>query len=256
MTQIPHRFSKSTEVQNLAGQLNENFDIIDQHFDKINPHPFGRLVLDVSGDQNVALTAEQARNAQLVFTGTLTADISVILPSNHMVYHVQNLTSGDYTLTIKTGAGTGVPIQQANLPDHPRIKRVMVDGTDVVWADGSQIVEDNLHEANPDAGYYIRWANRLQKCWNYLGTIEELTPATSSSNLPLTVYYYDIIEINFPKPFATRDPFIVCNANTEYYGDMYVQALSKTPNHFDMRIHSLAPFRLARNVSYMAVGIY
>lgn len=173
MTQIPHRFSKSTEVQNLAGQLNENFDIIDQHFDKINPHPFGRLVLDVSGDQNVALTAEQARNAQLVFTGTLTADISVILPNNHMVYHVQNLTSGDYTLTIKTGAGNGVLIQQASLPNYPRIKRVLCDGSNIVWADGSQIVEDNLHEENPTHGYYVRYANGMQVCYkNVVGTVD------------------------------------------------------------------------------------
>jgi len=250
------RFDKDTQVKDLAGGLNYNSDIIEDHFDAINPHPQGRLVLDVSGDQDINLTAEQARSGQLIFTGVLTGNINVFVPCSCMVWHVQNQTSGDYTLTIKTGAGNGVLIQQASLPDHPRIKRVLCDGTDVVWADGSQIVEDNLHEENPDAGYYIRWANRLQKCWNYLGTIEELTPATSSSNLPLTVYYYDIIEINFPKPFATRDPFIVCNANTEYYGDMYVQALSKTPNHFDMRIHSLAPFRLARNVSYMAVGIY
>jgi len=249
------RFDKDTQVKDLAGGLNYNSDIIEDHFDAINPHPQGRLVLDVSGDQDINLTAEQARSGQLIFTGVLTGNINVFVPCSCMVWHVQNQTSGDYTLTIKTGAGNGVLIQQASLPDHPRIKRVLCDGTDVVWADGSQIVEDNLHEENPDAGYYIRWANRLQKCWNYLGTIGGLTPMQSSSNLPLTVYYYDF-EIYFPKPFATRDPFIVCNANIEYYGDMLVAALHQTPDYFFIRVHSLGAFREVRNLSYMAVGRY
>lgn len=159
------RFDKDTQVKDLAGGLNDNSDIIEDHFDAINPHPQGRLVLDVSGDQDINLTAEQARSGQLIFTGVLTGNINVFVPCSCMVYHVQNQTTGNFTLTFKTGAGTGVVIQQASLPDHPRIKRVLCDGSNIVWADGSQIVEDNLHEETPDNGHYVRLASGLQKCW-------------------------------------------------------------------------------------------
>ena len=245
-----HRFDINNDTETDFHGMNKNFTLLEN---KVT----GRLVKDVSGEENIiSLTKEEASNTQLVFTGALTNDVHIIFPPTPSVFVVQNRTTGNYTLTLWGPYGGEVIIQQANLPNHPRIKRVLCDGTNITWADGSQIVEDNLHEENPDAGYYIRWASRLQMCWNYFGNIEGITPTGSSSNLPLTVYYYDIIEINFPKPFATNYPFIACNANAEYYGDMQVVALHKSPNHFGMRIHSLAPFRLARNVSYMAVGRY
>lgn len=184
------RFDKDTQVQHLAGGLNGNSDIVEAHFAALNPHPQGRLVVDVSGDQDVILTAEEARNAQLVFEGTLTGNISVVVPNNNMVYHVQNLTTGNYTLTLKTGAGSGVVIQQASFPDHPRIKRVLCDGSDIVWADGSQIVQDNLHEAAPANGYYIRYSDGTQICWHEVN----LTHASANSLNNVWV---------FPQPFLS-----------------------------------------------------
>jgi len=231
--------------------MNENFTLLEN---KVT----GRLVKDVSEKSSVTLTKEEASNTQLVFTGTLTRDVTIVVPHTPSVFVVQNRTTGNYTLTLRTAIGVGseVIIQQANLPNHPRIKRVLCDGTNITWADGNQIVEDNLHEANPDAGYYIRWANRLQKCWKYFGNIEELTPTATSTNLPFTVYRYEI-EIYYPKPFANNYPYIACNANPEHHGDMGVQALHQSPNHFIMRAHALSAVTpMLRNVSYMAVGIY
>ncbi len=245
-----HRFDINNDIETDFHGMNENFTLLEN---KVT----GRLVKDVSEKSSVTLTKEEASNTQLVFTGTLTRDVTIVVPHTPSVFVVQNRTTGNYTLTLRTAIGVGseVIIQQANLPNHPRIKRVLCDGTNITWADGNQIVEDNLHEATPDAGYYIRWANRLQKCWKYFGNIEELTPTATSTNLPFTVYRYEI-EIYYPKPFANNYPYIACNANAEYHGDMQVVALHKTPNYFDMRIHSLANFRLARNVSYMAIGKY
>ncbi|MTI95175.1 MAG: hypothetical protein FH749_06760 [Firmicutes bacterium] len=146
-----------------AGYMKDFFQIVDNRI-------AGRLVVDASGSGNMDLTNEQADNAQLVFTGTLTGNKTVIVPDYPMVYHVQNLTTGTYTLTVKTLSGTGVPIQQANLPDHPRIKRVMVDGTDVVWADGGQLTEDNLHVNAPENGYYKKYASGEADCHLVLGS--------------------------------------------------------------------------------------
>lgn len=145
MTQTPHRFSKSTEVQNLAGQLNENFDIIDQHLDEINPHPSGRLVIDVSGSQDVQLTAEQARNTQLVFTGTLTKDVTVTLPATPRMWLMQNLTEGDYAIICKTGAQEGgVQIPKAVMPVYPRVTSVIANGAEILWADEGQFTPPSI----------------------------------------------------------------------------------------------------------------
>lgn len=195
------RFDETTQVQDLAAGLNANADAIEPHLTALNPHPQGRLSRIVSGGQDVILTAEQARHTQLVFTGVLTGNISVIVPNNNMVYHVQNLTTGNYTLTLKTGAGSGVVIQQASLPNHPRIKRVLCDGTDVVFADGSQIVEDNLHETAPTNGYYVVYASGLKRCF-----AEVVTTYASVTRCTATWTY--------PVPF-TRKPIVQLTINTD-----------------------------------------
>ena len=51
---------------------------------------------------------DQARNAVLVFTGTLTAARDVIVPSSDKIYIVRNTTTGGFSLTARTAAGTGV----------------------------------------------------------------------------------------------------------------------------------------------------
>ena len=51
---------------------------------------------------------DQARNAVLVFTGTLTAARDVIVPSSDKIYIVRNTTTGGFSLTVRTAAGTGV----------------------------------------------------------------------------------------------------------------------------------------------------
>ena len=86
----------------------------------------GRLSLSVAGSVSVTLTAAQARNPILEFTGALTANIDVIVPAKTRQYVVRNATTGAYTLTLKTPAGAGLAIGQG--------KRVMAicDGTDVV----------------------------------------------------------------------------------------------------------------------------
>lgn len=85
---------------------------------------------DVSiGSTSVSLTTnngstDQARNAMLEFTGTLTDNTTVTIPSVSKLYHVWNNTSGAYTLTVKTSGGTGAVVQQGN-------KTILVcDGTD------------------------------------------------------------------------------------------------------------------------------
>jgi hypothetical protein len=85
----------------------------------------GRLSLSVAGGSNVTLTADQAANSILNFTGLLTGNINVVVPVGPKLYTVSNNTTGAFTLTVKT-AGTGVIVPQGET------RNVIADGTNVV----------------------------------------------------------------------------------------------------------------------------
>lgn len=87
----------------------------------------GLLSKDVSGSSNVTLSATECKNKILEFTGTLTGNIDVIVPSTYYRnYIVYNGTSGAYTLTVKVSGQTGVEVTQG--------KRMIgyINGTDFV----------------------------------------------------------------------------------------------------------------------------
>lgn len=86
----------------------------------------GLLSINVAGNANVALTSVQAGYGILVFTGALTGNIAVIVPSVTKSMVVENLTSGAFTLTVKTAAGTGVAVTQG------KTQELICDGTNVL----------------------------------------------------------------------------------------------------------------------------
>jgi hypothetical protein len=51
------------------------------------------------------LTSSEASNVIQKYTGTLTGNVTIIVPSTVQVYYILNETSGPYTLTISTGSG-------------------------------------------------------------------------------------------------------------------------------------------------------
>jgi len=88
-----------------------------------------KLTLSVAGNTDVTLTSAQAANQLQEFTGTLTGNINVIEPTNAAVYWIYNNTTGAYTLTVKTSAGTGLEIAQGTW------EMVACDGTDIIDPD-------------------------------------------------------------------------------------------------------------------------
>jgi hypothetical protein len=88
----------------------------------------GVLSLSVAGGSNVSLSAVQAGNGTLNFTGALTANIAVIVPSTPGKWIVKNNTTGAFTLTVKTAAGTGVAVSQG------KVQSIAGDGTNVFLA--------------------------------------------------------------------------------------------------------------------------
>lgn len=71
-------------------------------------------------------TADEARNMVLRFTGTLTADRTITLPTAAKLYIVENATAGGFQLNVKTAAGTGVLVPNGEA--YP----LRCDGTNVV----------------------------------------------------------------------------------------------------------------------------
>lgn len=71
---------------------------------------------------------DEARNAVLVMTGTLTGVRSVITPAVEKLYVVKNSTSGGFGITIKTASGSGVTVPTG------ATQIVYCDGTDFYLA--------------------------------------------------------------------------------------------------------------------------
>lgn len=87
----------------------------------------GLLIKSVAGGSNVTLSAIEAGNGIWQFTGALTANIDVILPTPTPTKQmlVLNRTSGAYTLRVKTASGTGVYVVQG------KQQELACDGTNV-----------------------------------------------------------------------------------------------------------------------------
>lgn len=89
----------------------------------------GPLTKSVAGSGTTTLTAAEAGNGILIFTGVLTGARTVTAPATPArQWVIDNRTSGAFTLTFKTPAGSGVLVAQD--------KRMLVasDGTNVIRA--------------------------------------------------------------------------------------------------------------------------
>ncbi|MEX3614268.1 MAG: hypothetical protein VB141_11065 [Burkholderia gladioli] len=73
---------------------------------------------------NVTLTPAQAMKSRIVLTGSLTGNVQIVLPTWTREWTIVNNTTGAFSITAKTAAGTGVVI-----PAGPA--RVVGDGTNI-----------------------------------------------------------------------------------------------------------------------------
>jgi hypothetical protein len=98
-------------------------------FDQFDAAIAGRQTKSVT-TADVTLTTTEARNKILEFSGALTGNRAVIVPTATRTYLVYNGCTGAFTLTVKTSGGTGVVVNQGD--------RVWLycDGTNVVAAAG------------------------------------------------------------------------------------------------------------------------
>lgn len=76
-----------------------------------------------------ALSGLELNRIAYRFSGTLGANMQIVVPTTVQQYWVDNNTSGAYTFTVKTAAGTGVSITQGGR------QILYCDGTNVIAAD-------------------------------------------------------------------------------------------------------------------------
>lgn len=79
----------------------------------VDPHHITHQVSVAITTADVTLSAAQARCGIIVLTGTLTGNRNLIVPNNGE-WVVINTTSGAYTVTVKTSAGTGETVSQSS----------------------------------------------------------------------------------------------------------------------------------------------
>lgn len=130
---------------------------------------------------NVTLTTangsdDEARAAILNCSGVLSANVAIIIPNVRKTYIVRNGTSGSFTLTIRTAAGTGPEVvQSASLA-------IWCDGNDNTYSVGATVdAEVNslidakiaTHNADPLA--------HLQASTTQRGTVELATDAETQT---------------------------------------------------------------------------
>lgn len=97
-------------------------------------YAFSVLQIDISGSGNYTLSIAELNKTAYIFTGTLTGNRDIIVPTTVQQYWVSNQTSGSYALGIKTAAQSpAVTVAQG-------ARAILYcDGTNVVDADTATI---------------------------------------------------------------------------------------------------------------------
>ena len=90
---------------------------------------FDYTVINIAGTGTYTLVGSELNRIVYKFTGALTGNRTVIVPATVQQYWIDNSTTGAYTLTVKTSAGTGVAVTQASRGIY------YCNGTDVIVAD-------------------------------------------------------------------------------------------------------------------------
>lgn len=96
----------------------------------VNRLTMSELEKDVAGGSNVTLTDAEAQYNCIVFSGILTGNIDVVVPSEDKGWDMHNDTSGAFTLTVKKSGGTGVAITQGK---KVRLRYSTYDADVVAW---------------------------------------------------------------------------------------------------------------------------
>ena len=138
---------------------------------------------------NVTLTNAQAAHPVLIVSGTLTANVSVILPAFLKTWAVVDMTNhGQYSLSFKTANGTGVSLSIAT-------EQLVCDGTNIlrVGADPSMLIPTGMvvpfFGTTIPAGYLVANGSAVSRTlyanlFAVIGTMYGSGDGSTTFNLP------------------------------------------------------------------------
>lgn len=138
---------------------------------------------------NVTLTNAQAAHPVLIVSGTLTANVSVILPAFLKTWAVVDMSShGQYSLSFKTANGTGVSLSIAT-------EQLVCDGTNIlrVGADPSMLIPTGMvvpfFGTTIPAGYLVANGSAVSRTlyanlFAVIGTMYGSGDGSTTFNLP------------------------------------------------------------------------
>jgi len=113
---------------NGTGGVTDRVDVLENDLPK---SAYGIIDIAVS-NSNVTVGTNDAKTNGLRLVGTLTADVSVIVPNDKREWTIVNDSSGNFDIVVKTSAGSGVVVPQG------QTFFVRCDGADVVRGVDSQ----------------------------------------------------------------------------------------------------------------------
>jgi hypothetical protein len=111
---MPSTFTSGLHLEKQATGENENTwgGLLNNVLDQIDRAVAGVASVSISGSDDTTLTSSQSENHFIQFIADLSDNVAVIIPNETRNYILLNATTGSFTLTIKTAAGTGVIIPQ------------------------------------------------------------------------------------------------------------------------------------------------
>ena len=158
---------------------------------------YTQLTKNVAGGTNVTLSAVEAGYKILKFTGLLTANINVVVPTTTTIWYVDNSTTGGYTLTVKTSAGSGVSTTNGTryvlYGDGTNVvNAVTVTGSFSSFTAGSASAPSITFAADTDTGLYNTAANQVgvavagTQVANFTASGAAITGAISAGSASIT----------------------------------------------------------------------
>lgn len=116
-------------IPHIAAAQNQKEVTANYAFDKLDIGLTDYLAIampDATYTMSTVAGGEALGHLVFVFTGALTGNRNIVVPTNKKLYIVSNQTSGGHTITVKTPSGTGIALSTTDY------RLLYCDGTNVV----------------------------------------------------------------------------------------------------------------------------
>lgn len=188
---------------------------------------YGIGTLPASTGGILTLTAAQASKSVLVISGALSANLQVVLPNSTRRWLIVNMTTGGFTTTVKTAAGTGVVVAQGGFSapvevygDGTNIYNVVAPltiPTDVGPSANTYVLRSNIgavfatyfNQSSPQENFTIQsvYADAGD------GYHRKITKANFASQFPLNTFAGQVTGLQVPESAVYQYFFRFLNGN-------------------------------------------